>query len=260
MNHYNGFDGYSDLDEYGQLFGQGGFFQKVFRPQKYEAFQATQSTPLPDDFEFAEGTGVGIEVSDASEERGGFANFFKNLFGGSKERREARRTARAERAGQRALQAASRAGREVTDPNDPSYKYKRQADGTYAVFRRQPNGSFKRTGTARPGSRAYTSINALFPAGGMARDRSDRASAIAEVVGGVASAVPGILSAFGIGPKPPAVVADEGFGPELPPAKPFPWVPIGLGVGAVFLILMATRKPKTTTPATAPAPRRRRQR
>lgn len=265
MNHYNGFNGYSDLDDYGKLFGQGGWFQKTFRPSKYADFEASQLTFQPteiSDMAVADTPDSGFTTTEPStgQEKGKLATFFSNLFGGGKERRAARQQRRAAKAGQRSLEAASRAGRELVDPNDSSYKYKRQADGSYAVFRRQADGTFRRTGTARAGTGAHSAIDQLFPAGGIARDQSDRAMVAADIIGGVASAVPGILSVFGIGPSPGAGMPMEDLGPLPQQQKPFPWIPVTLGVGALFLVVMATRKPQQSAPAPAPAPRRRRTR
>ena len=52
---------------------------------------------------------------------------------------------------------------ELVDPNDPSYQYKRLPDGSYEVRRRQADGSYKRTGTAKKGSAAFDAIDDLFP-------------------------------------------------------------------------------------------------
>ena len=52
---------------------------------------------------------------------------------------------------------------ELVDPNDSSYQYKRLPDGSYEVRRRQADGSYKRTGTAKKGSAAFDAIDDLFP-------------------------------------------------------------------------------------------------
>lgn len=51
---------------------------------------------------------------------------------------------------------------DLIDPNAPSYKYVLQDDGQYFVFRKQDDGSFKRTGAARPGTKSFEAIDALF--------------------------------------------------------------------------------------------------
>lgn len=82
---------------------------------------------------------------------------------GEEAAKEMTRDVSREREAEEAETKAVDAVQELVDPNDASYQYKRLPDGSYEIRRRQADGSYKKTGTAKEGSAAFEAIDKLFP-------------------------------------------------------------------------------------------------
>lgn len=256
---FNGYGGHFYDDEYGALFGEGGLFQKIFRPQKYREFRLqefaqsdlTDPSDLPLDFEFQPAADQ-ITVSDEPDRPRNIFARIGQLFS---------RRNRGDRSETRAQRSLSRVAGEIVDSpvsgEGSATKYRINADGsvtqleridnTWSAVASHPAGSNRATSAIRSAQRA----------------RGERiTSGIAQGV----SLLPSILASFGINMpgQPPAQELPPQQFEELTgqqqPTRP-PWLIPVIAGGAALVVVGLLVKGKRSAPAPAPAqPRRRRAR
>lgn len=237
-------------DEYGKLFGQGGWFQKTFRPESFANWQAQQGDITLNPPAVIETEGVAVSNPNVDVDAGGGSKpgLFARLFG----TRASRQASRQERSLERI------AGSFVPSPTgNENTKFRVNADGSVTQFNRNAQGGWSPSKNYAAGSNQALSVTRAA--------KSARWADIAQGIGAGVSALPGILQQFGIGPAPAAQTAlPAGPMPGMPmeePKRPFPWVWVGVGTLAVVVLVAASRRRPAPAPApAAPAPRRRRTR
>jgi len=213
------FGSLTDAD-YGALFGQGGWLQKVFQPGKFQTFLNEGGTPTtnvgsrftytpPPDL----ATTTGAGTTDSA--RGGF---FERLFSAFR-RDPSKVTARQNR---------RLAGRTVGDP-ETGGRYRINKDGSVTSFKVNAAGELVQ------GKRFGANTNTALRAKRLAK--AQRAAAIVGGVGVAASLVPAILGIFGIGQGEEGPPPEQGPAPQ-PVQRPSNLVPIAIGGAALVIVTL----------------------
>jgi hypothetical protein len=252
---------FGEMDEYGKLFGQGGWLQSVFRPKKYAAFTTSASaggadalldqaldnaTVSVDDIEFKQ-TPADITVEDSP-------NFWQRLFGTKQSRTAGRSARQAGRATKRASRQTQRLVGATVSTSETS-RYRILEDGSIQREQLLESGQWQRRAVLPPDSNLAKNIRS--------QALMQRREAITGGLAAGAQFLPGLLAQFGIGmPGAGAGAGVEGGGEEyLAEASGTPsWLlPAVIGGGALILVTVLVSR-KRTPPATSAPPRRRRAR